>query len=94
MLYVDFVIYAAKRINRENNRVATLLPSVRIKIMACLAFTGQTTDGISTNLYRSDQFYPYVCKSRHVPLCCTKWLSQLKIEKYCPHFTGQTTGGI
>jgi hypothetical protein len=27
-------------------------------------------------------------------LCCTKWPPELKIEKSCPAFTGQTAGGI
>jgi hypothetical protein len=30
----------------------------------------------------------------HVPLRCTKWPPELKIGKYCPAFTGQTTGGM
>jgi hypothetical protein len=30
----------------------------------------------------------------HFPLLCTKWLPELKIEKSCLAFTGQTTAGI
>jgi hypothetical protein len=30
----------------------------------------------------------------HVTLHCTKWLSELKIEKSYPAFTGETSGGI
>jgi hypothetical protein len=29
-----------------------------------------------------------------VPIRCSKWPPELKIEKSCPAFTGQTTGGI
>jgi hypothetical protein len=32
--------------------------------------------------------------SQQVTLLCTKWPKELKIEKSCPAFTGQTTDGI
>jgi hypothetical protein len=37
---------------------------------------------------------PYCVLHQHIPFHCTKWSPPLKIEKSCPAFTGQTTGGI
>jgi hypothetical protein len=54
---------------------------------SCLAFTNQTTDGISTKLYRSDHYIPSCAHHWHILLRCTKWPPELKIEKSCPAFT-------
>jgi hypothetical protein len=45
---------------------------------------------ISTKLYKSDQYHLGCAHHLHVPLRCTKWPPELKIEKSCPAFTGQT----
>ena len=57
------------------------------------AFTSQTAGPISPKHHRSDQYQPCAFR-RHVPLGCTKWPPQLKVEKPCPAFKSQTTGPV
>jgi hypothetical protein len=72
------------------------LPGLKIE-KSCPAFTGQTSDGISTKLYRSDKFQPLLCTSP----ACSPLLHKMAaramtfvIQKSCPTFTIQTFGGI
>jgi hypothetical protein len=37
---------------------------------------------------------PSCARHLHIPLRCSKWPPELKLEKSCLTFTGQTTGGI
>jgi hypothetical protein len=60
----------------------------------CSAFTGQTTCGISTKLYRSDQYHPKLCTSAAPSALLHKMTTRAKNRKIVSSFTGQTTGGF
>jgi hypothetical protein len=64
-------------------RLSALSPS-QVKLL--VGFQPNFTAVIST--------IPSCAQYRHVPLHCTKWSPEQKIEKSWPAFTGQTTGVI
>jgi hypothetical protein len=81
-------------------RCTKWLPELKIE-KSCLAFTGQTTGGISTKFYRSDKYHPYLCMSPTSSAPLNKMAARAKNRKnlvqpshvklllgFQPYFTG------
>jgi hypothetical protein len=77
----------------EQVRLSVFL-SIRLSTFSLSIFTGLTTDGISNKCPGMISINPSCVHLRHVMLQCTKWPLQLKLQKSCLAFTGQTSGGI
>jgi hypothetical protein len=50
--------------------------------------------GFQQKITRVISTIPSFAHHQHVPLCCTKWPLELKLEKSCPAVTGQATCGF